>query len=80
LLLYLVAQLSGRILDAGLAEVCISSHGMILTLGYAAIVVPAARLEPPFQGHLLALAEELATCLGEPIPGDDVVVIGNGLS
>jgi len=42
----------------------------------AAIVVPAPGLDPAFHGHLLALAEELATGLGEPVPRDGAVLSG----
>jgi hypothetical protein len=62
--LYLVADLPQRVADAGLAEVCISTHGRKLTLTRATIVIPAPRLEPALDRDLLALAEELAARLG----------------
>ena len=42
----------------------------------APIVIPAAGLESSLEGDLLALAEELATGLCQPIPRDDVVIFG----
>src|SRR5204863_5511866 len=42
----------------------------------AGIVVPGPGLDPALDRDLLALAEELAARLGEPVPGHDVVVLG----
>jgi len=37
-------------------------------MALALIVVPGARLQAPFDGDLLALAEELGADLGQPVP------------
>jgi hypothetical protein len=51
-----------------------------LPVALAAVVVPGSGLDPTLDRDLLALAEELATRLGQAIPGDDVVILGKGLS
>jgi hypothetical protein len=47
-----------------------------LTVAHARVVVPLAGLQPTLDVDQLSLRQELAADLGQPVPGDQVVVLG----
>lgn len=52
------------------------SNETATTVTYAGILVPLAGLEPALGIDQLALRQELAADLGEPIPRHEIVVLG----